>query len=398
VLPPAEQALVESVSIDTVAADTQKLIAARSDNPGVGEAEAVAVLHEMCERIGATVTLQEVQPGRSNLHATMGPVDAPSILFLGHSDVVPAGDGWEGDPFTPRISEEKIIGRGATDMKGGLAAVVAAMGAVSRAHPEIRLELLCTADEEDQALGALAALESLEGRSLTACIVAEPTNLDVVVGCRGSTNLQIDIEGKSAHAGRPEDGASSIYGASVLIEKVREAHRTASRQQPDPLLGRPTWNVGTIAGGTGTSMVPQKTTVTIDRRTMPGEKPQEILADLVRMVEQDLSTQEPGFVEPLRLSGSVMLEMPGVKTREDSVVPGLAQQALADVGLEVSLTGWTAACEGGFVAHATQSPTIIVGPGDINNQAHQPNESVEIDDLLVAARAYALMAVRLQQA
>jgi len=398
VLTPAEQALVESVSIDTVAADTQKLIAARSDNPGVGEAQAVAVLHEMCERIGATVTLQEVQPGRSNLHATMGPVDAPSILFLGHSDVVPAGDGWEGDPFTPRISEGKIIGRGATDMKGGLAAVVAAMGAVSRAHPEIRLELLCTADEEDQALGALAALESLEGRSLTACIVAEPTNLDVVVGCRGSTNLQIDIEGKSAHAGRPEDGASSIYGASVLIEKVREAHHTASRQQPDSLLGRPTWNVGTIAGGTGTSMVPQKTTVTIDRRTMPGEKPQEILADLVRMVEQDLSTQEPGFVEPLRLSGSVMLEMPGFKTPEDSVVPGLAQQALADVGLEVSLTGWTAACEGGFVAQATQSPTIIVGPGDINNQAHQPNESVEIDDLLVAARAYALMAVRLQQA
>lgn len=397
-LTPAEQALVESVSIDTIVADTQKLIAARSDNPGVGEAQAVAVLHEMCERIGATVTLQEVQPGRSNLHATIGPVDAPSILFLGHSDVVPAGDGWEGDPFTPRISEGKIIGRGATDMKGGLAAVVAAMGAVSRAHPEIRLELLCTADEEDQALGALAALESLEGRSLTACIVAEPTNLDVVVGCRGSTNLQIEIEGKSAHAGRPEDGASSIYGASVLIEKVREAHHAASREQPDSLLGRPTWNVGTIVGGTGTSMVPQKTIVTIDRRTMPGEKPQEILADLLGIVEQELSTQKPGFVEPLRLIGSVMLEMPGFKTPEDSVVPSLAQQALADVGLEVSLTGWTAACEGGFVAHATQSPTIIVGPGDINNQAHQPNESVEIDDLLVAARAYALMAVRLQQA
>lgn len=397
-LNPTESALVESISLDQIVADTQELIAAQSENPGSVEAEAVSVLQAMCERIGAEVTLQEVQPGRANLHASVGPADAPSILFLGHSDVVPAGEGWEGDPFSPRVFLGSIVGRGATDMKGGLAAVVAAMGAVASTRPDIRLELLCTVDEEDQALGALSAIEHLEGRSLTACIVAEPTNLDVVIGCRGSTNLQIDITGKSAHAGRPEDGVSSIYGAGVLIEKVREAHQAASRVEADPLLGRPTWNVGTIEGGTGTSIVPQKTSVTIDRRTMPGEAPQDILAELLRSVEEELASEDIAPAEGLTLSGSVTLEMPGFKTPDDSNVPTLAKQALADVGRDVSLTGWTAACEGGFVARATQSPTIIMGPGDINNQAHQPNESVQIDDLLSAAQAYALMAVRLHKA
>ena len=392
-----ELALLEKISLDTIVADTQTLIAARSENPGGVEKDAVDVLTAMCERIGATVTLQEVEPQRFNLHATIGPADAMPILFLGHSDVVPAGDGWSGDPFVPRVESGEIIGRGSTDMKGGLAAVVAAMGAIAQARPDIRLELLCTVDEEDQALGVVEALGDLQGRSLLACIVAEPTNMDIVIGCRGSTNLQIDIQGKSAHAGRPEDGASSIYIASLIVEKVRQAHPLARATALDPLLGSPSWNVGTISGGTGTSMVPQKTSLTIDRRMMPGEKPADILSDLLSSVERDMKTSDIANASLVTLSGKVMLDMPGFKTPEDSLVPLLAQEVMAELGTHSPLTGWTAACEGGFVAQATQSPTIILGPGDINNQAHQPNESVKIDDLLQAAKAYALLALRLNQ-
>lgn len=389
------KSLLDHIFVDEIVDNTRALISARSENPGDVEAESVAVLQAMCERIGATVTLQEVQPQRFNLHASIGPDDRAAILFLGHSDVVPAGEGWTGDPFVPRIEGGTIIGRGSTDMKGGLAAVVAAMGAIAQVRPDIRLELLCTVDEEDQALGVAKALPELEGRSLKACIVAEPTNLDIVIGCRGSTNLEIDILGKSAHAGRPEDGASSIYAASVLVNTVRDAHRHARASELDPLLGGPSWNVGTIAGGTGTSMVPQTTRVTIDRRTMPGEKPAEILADLLTLVEDQLRQSDIAHQALLTLTGSIALDMPGFKTSEDEALPRLAQSVLSTLGRNSPLTGWTAACEGGFIAQATSAPTIILGPGDINNQAHQPDESVIIDDLLVAAQAYALLAVAL---
>jgi acetylornithine deacetylase len=390
-----EQSLLQRISIETIVADTCELISARSENPGGVESEAVAVLARMCERIGAQVSLQEVAPGRSNLFASVGPPDAPTILFLGHSDVVPAGDGWATDPFVPRVSEGLITGRGATDMKGGLAAIIAAMGAIAAAHPEIRLELLSTVDEEDQATGARKAMERLEGRSLLACIVAEPTNLDIVIGCRGSTNFHVEIAGKAAHAGRPEDGASSLYVAGMVIEKVRHLQAIARKGRPDPLLGGPSWNVGTVTGGTATSVVPQSTTMTINRRIMPDENPEEILRGLIDAVEAEVATSELPHSGLLSVTGRVVLHMPGFRTAEDSAVPTRAQEVLQEFGVEAPLTGWTAACEGGFVMNATGAPTIIMGPGDLNTQAHQANESVAIDDLLVAAKAYALLALRL---
>ena len=391
----AEQELLKQISLERIVSDTCDLISARSENPGGVEAEAVVVLHKMCERIGAVVSLQEVSPGRSNLTATLGPPEAPALLFLGHSDVVPAGEGWSTDPFIPEVSEGFITGRGATDMKGGLAAVVAAMGAIAAVCPEIRLELLCTVDEEDQARGCRRALENLEGRSFRACIVAEPTNLDIVVGCRGSTNFHLEITGKSAHAGKPEDGASSIYVAGIVIEKIRQAQANSESRPKDPLLGGPSWNVGTINGGTATSVVPQLTTMTVNRRIMPGEQPEAILHDLLDSVNGELSVSGLANASVLKLTGRVVLHMPGFRTDHDSILPSIAQETLADLGRQSPLTGWTAACEGGFVMDATNAPTIILGAGNLNTQAHQANESVAIDDLVTAARAYALLALRL---
>jgi len=390
-----EAQVLERISSPGIVSDTCDLIAARSENPGGVEADAVAVLQAMCERIGARVDLQEVSPGRSNLHATRGPEGAPAILFLGHSDVVPAGEGWSTDPFVPFVEGGSITGRGSTDMKGGLAAVVAAMGVVAAAHPELRLELLCTVDEEDQARGARRALEHLQGRTLRGCIVAEPTNLDIVIGCRGSTNFHLEITGRSAHAGRPSDGASSIYVAGIVIDQVRRAHESAQSGPRDALIGGPTWNVGTIHGGTATSVVAQSTTMTINRRIMPGEQPEEILAQLLDAVRRELAEAALDNPDMLGVSGQVALHMPGFRTDAESIVPVVAQQVLADLGRPSPLTGWTAACEGGFVVEATNAPTIILGPGNLNTQAHQANESVAIDDLLLAARAYALMALRL---
>jgi acetylornithine deacetylase len=397
-----EQEALARIDEQRIVDDTCELIRGRGENPGETEAETVRRLRGMCERIGATVITQEFEPGRENLRAVLGPEDGPAILFLGHSDVVPAGEGWTADPFEPRIADGCIVGRGATDMKGGLAAVLAAMRAVHLVAPELRLELLCTGDEEDRAQGVLAALGAAEAldragspREYLACVVAEPTDLDTVVGCRGASNFLIECLGASAHAGRPEDGASSIYAASRVIELVRREHLADAAGERDPLLGGPTWNVGTIAGGSGTSMVPRQTVLTVDRRTMPGEDPRVVLAGLLGRVRADIAGCGIPGAERIEVRGEVDMEMPGFRTDPESALVTVAAAAVAELGGEGRVTGWTAACEGGFIAAVHGAPTIILGPGDINNQAHQPDESVRIDHLVLAARAYALIALRL---
>ncbi|MBK0421900.1 M20/M25/M40 family metallo-hydrolase [Leucobacter sp. CSA2] len=378
---------------DRIVADTCELIAGWGENPGGTEAETVRRLVAICERIGARVQLQEIAAGRPNLLASIGPEDGPAVLFLGHSDVVPAGEGWTADPFVPRIADGMIIGRGATDMKGGLAAVLEAMAAVAAVAPGIRLELLCTVDEEDRALGVQTWLAEHGLRRYLACIVAEPTDLEIVIGCRGAANLHVEVLGGSAHAGRPEDGASSIYGAAALVDVVRELHAEAGAGEGDPLLGNPTWNVGTIAGGSGTSMVPRVTELTIDRRTMPGEDPELILAELLAQSREAIASSGAANAQRIEVRGVVDMVMPGFRTTEDDPVVSAAADALRSLDQDVRITGWTAACEGGFVAQASGTPTVILGPGDITGQAHQPDEQVRITDLGVAARAYALIAL-----
>lgn len=390
----AERALA-LIDRDRIVADACELIAGGGENPGCTEAETVRRLRAACERIGATVELQELAPDRPNLHAVIGPDSGPAILFLGHSDVVPAGEGWTTRPFAPSEIDGEIYGRGSTDMKGGLAAVLAAMAAVAEVAPELRLELLCTVDEEDRSQGVQAWLAAHPPREYLACIVAEPTDLEIVVGCRGATNLRLEVVGASAHAGRPEDGASSIFAASRIVDLVRRMHEESLAGDRDPLLGTPTWNVGTIAGGSGTSMVPRFTELTLDRRTMPGEQPDQILAELLVAARQEIENSGIANADRIEVRGFVDMVMPGFRADEHAAVVRVAAAALTELEGSARISGWTAACEGGFISRHHNVPTIILGPGDITTQAHQPDERVAIDHLVIAARAYVLIALRL---
>lgn len=390
-----EERLDTLINGEQITADTCELIRGRGENPGDTEGETVRRLAAILTREGAIVTQQELAPDRPNLRAVWGPEDGPAVVFLGHSDVVPAGEGWTADPFEPRLEEGAIIGRGATDMKGGIAAVIAACSALARERPDLRLELLCTVDEEDRSQGVQLSLELDPPREYLACIVAEPTDLDIVIGCRGASNLIIEATGASAHAGRPSDGVSAIYAASQVVETVRGLHTAAQLGARDPLLGGPTWNVGTIEGGTGTSMVPRACTITIDRRTMPGENPHEILDALLSDVRASLKHAAFDGHERVELAGTVDMVMPGFRTDPESPLVHAATRALAAVDVEPRVTGWTAACEGGYMAAHHGCPTIILGPGDINTQAHQPDERVDIVDLVAAARAYARIVLEL---
>src|SRR5690554_504004 len=149
----AERALLDRIDTDELRELTLALVAAAGENPGSTEEATVAVLAAACEKYGFTVELQDVAPGRQNLIATLPGGSQAGLMFLGHSDVVPAGEGWRTHPFEPFVQGGRLYGRGSTDMKGGLAAVVLAMAALSATPLRGPVQLVCTVDEEDLGLG-----------------------------------------------------------------------------------------------------------------------------------------------------------------------------------------------------------------------------------------------------
>lgn len=369
----------------TIVADTSSLILARSENPGGTELRTVEVLETIASRLGARTVRRDVAPGRPNLSITWGP-DEPGILFLGHSDVVPAGTGWEvTEAFMPRVVDGKLYGRGSVDMKGGLAAVMQAAAAVAQTHPEIPIELLVTVDEEDLSQGMLREL-SEPARDYAACIVAEPTNMSTVIACRGAANFKVTVRGSAAHAGRPEDGVNAITAAAriaLLIASDHERLRAGSKG----LLGSASWSVGRIEGGHGTSIVPDLCELLVDRRLMPHETGADALAGLKALIEGEHT------LDGCTTEVEQLMEMPGFETSSDHPLTLDTVEALAADGFDSAVEAWTAACEGGYVHEHHGCPIVIMGPGDIRNQAHQPDEHVVISHLELAARAYARIAV-----
>ena len=412
----------------TIVADASSLILAASENPGGTELDTVRVLETIASRLGARTHRTMVAPDRPNLSIRFGPDPSPAqpgVLVLGHSDVVPAGAGWSASPFSPRVADGWLTGRGAADMKGGIAAALQAMGAVHRARPGLPLELLVTVDEEDLATGIQAHIaQARTARASTdhastdqartaqastdqavdapgdgggplgryrACIVAEPTDLAVVIACRGAANLEIEVSGRAAHAGRPEDGASAITTAARIATWIADDHERM-RAHRSGLLGSATWNVGRIEGGHGTSIVPDRCTLLVDRRLMPGETGEQALAQLEAGIAR--ATDGLGCAVEARL----LMEMPGFETEATHPLVSSAVDALTAEGADAPVEAWTAACEGGYIAQHHGCPTIILGPGDITGQAHQPDERVRIAHLATAARAYTRMLIDLHDA
>ncbi|OUC80243.1 M20 family metallopeptidase [Gordonia lacunae] len=390
----AESAVLGFIDEAAITSLTSALVEAPSENPGGTESAAVAVLDSACRALGFDVETHEVAPGRPNLVATVRAGTAPGLMFLGHSDVVPAGPNWSADPYTARIRDGRIYGRGATDMKGGLAAVIAAMSALRRT-PEVGIELygplrlVCTVDEEEHGIGVRDFVSRPADHDFLGCVVAEPTDMQVVRGCRGASYIEIEVTGRAAHSGRPADGRSAIDAAAAIVEIIRaDAARLA--ETSDDLLGHGTWNVGTIVGGQGISVVAPGCSLGIDRRLMPDEDPHRIAEEL-RATIRDRRIDTDGITVDVR----VTMEMPGFATDAGHPLVTTAVGAVVDAGADTSVGGWTAACDGGFVSRDLGVPSIVLGPGNINTDAHQPDESVAIADLVTAARAYALAAMRL---
>ena len=388
-----EQAVLSGITEADLIGLTTDLVRVPGVNPPGDEGPRAAVLAGACRDRGFDVSEHEVAPGRPNLRAVLPGGPGPGLLLLGHTDVVPVGDGWTLDPFGGELREGRIHGRGATDMLGGLAACVVAMDAIRRAGVALSgpVELAALVDEEETGLGIRAHTSELvaAGRSFVGCLVAEPTDLQTIVAARGDSYLEYDVLGVAAHSGSPSDGRNAITGASRIVADLAAWHDELA-PLAHPLVGPPTWSVGMINGGQSTSTVAADCHLSVDRRLLPGEDPDEVLA-AVRARLDGLDLAASG----LRATVEMTMAMPGFETGVDHPFAIAADRSLQDAGgpgLEPA--GWTAACDGGFIARDLGAPVVVQGPGSVTDQAHRPDESVGVGELLVAARAYALLVLR----
>jgi succinyl-diaminopimelate desuccinylase len=248
---------------------TRELLAFDTVNPPGMERACARHLGALLEKSGFAVEYHEYAEGRASLIARIGDGSRPPICFTGHMDVVPLGAApWSREPFSGETDGDRLYGRGSTDMKGGIAAFVAA--AVELAPKLARgpgLVLVITAGEEIGCEGARFLADHRLLGEAGAIVVAEPTANYPYVGHKGLCWFEIETQGVTAHGSMPEVGDNAILKMARVIGDLEHFHFPV---ESHPIMGKPTMNVGTIAGGLNTNSVPDRARITLDTRTVPG--------------------------------------------------------------------------------------------------------------------------------
>ncbi|MDH3254877.1 MAG: M20 family metallopeptidase [Acidobacteriota bacterium] len=359
------------------------------------EAALATALASHLEQHGLEPRLDEVADGRPNLLCTVGSgAPGPHLLLCGHMDTVPLNAGEPGFGFSGELRDGMVLGRGAVDMKGALAAKAATLVALARCSlpHRGRVTLAAVIDEEMESLGAEALIA--DGFTADGAIVGEPTRNRVCLGHKGLEWLEIIFRGAAAHGGTPEAGINAIAAAARFLDLARTELAARWRNRVDPLLGSPTFNVGTIAGGDQPSTVAALCTLQADRRSVPGEDYALIsgeLQELMRRVESEM----PGLTSELRRlpGGMATLEHVALSTPADDPVALAAAAAYRQVrGVRAEFGAFPAWTDGALLSAFGDIPTIIMGPGDLA-VAHSPREAVPTAEVLEAARLYAVTAL-----
>ncbi|HEY8742964.1 MAG TPA: M20 family metallopeptidase [Chloroflexota bacterium] len=370
------------------------LVALESVNPAYpggrrGEAAVADYVEDYCRRLGLVVTRQPVLPGRDNIRAELCvPGAQQTLLFEAHMDTVDLGP-MGARALQPEVREGKLYGRGSCDTKGSLAAMLLAMQSLQTEQERLRVNvmLLASVDEEHRFRGVTAFVDSTA--PIHAAVVGEPTELRIVVAHKGCVRWRLSTTGRAAHSSRPEEGDNAIDQMAAVLLCLR-AFQVRLRGRRHPLVGSPTLSVGRIWGGTGVNIVPERCTIEIDRRLIPGEDAQGALA------EMDALLAECAVDNPLL---NITREEPFVadwplETPSDAAVVSAACAACASLNLPIQPIGVPYGTDASKLWALGGIPAIVLGPGSIA-QAHTADEYVALADVAIAAELYRRIALHL---
>ncbi len=360
------------------------LVRIDSVNPewgGPGEGRIAAHVEAFFAESGVPVAREEVLPGRPNVIARLpGRDGSRSVLLEAHLDTVSVAD-MTIPSFEPECRDGRLYGRGACDVKAGLAAMMHAVRDlwVAGEAPPCDVIFAAVIDEEHHYRGVTALIETLRrsGDPLpVAAIVAEPTELRLVRANKGVLRFRVRTRGRSAHSSKPHLGSNAIVAMAPVIEALARENDRLERAFVHPLLGPATLSIGLIEGGAQVNFVPERCVITLDRRLLPGEKGEEVLAGLDAL----LAPLEAEVERPAQLVDEAM------ETPAGASVVATASAVLAGMGEMADPVGVPFGCDVTKLSRAG-IPGIIFGPGSID-QAHGAVEYVETSQVEKALDFY----------
>ena len=342
-------------------------------------AEAVA---GWCADAGLEVVLDEVAPGRPNVIARWKVGRDPHLLLTGHLDTVPVGEGWTRDPFGAEVAGERLYGRGACDMKGGLAAILGALVDLrSRGEePAGDVTLAAVVGEEEDSAGTRALVA--RGIHADRAVLAEPTAMQLVVGNRGLLNFRVVVKGASAHASSPGLGRNAITAAARIALELESVDAELAHR-PHPQFGPPSLTVGTIRGGTRPYVVPDRCEIEVDRRLNPGETAEQVVEELENAIAR--ARRRVPWLEADVVAGPDYLAF---EIAPDHELVKSMSTAMTEAGIPRRISAWRAASDAGFLVHGAGIPCVLFGPGNIEEAAHRPDEWIDLGDLDTAQRVF----------
>src|SRR5437867_5274611 len=268
------------------------LVAINSVNPTLvpgapGEQEIAAAVAAAMRGFGLDVSVETVAPGRPNVVGVLeGRTNGRTLMFCGHTDTV--GVAGMRDPFAPAERDGRLYGRGAQDMKGGVAAMIAAAGAIARqGFPCGRLVVAAVVDEEHSSIGADALVKTWYADG---AIVTEPTDLAIAVGHKGFAWVAVDVAGRAAHGSRPAEGQDAILRLGRVLGRLEALDLAIQARPPHPLMGTGSLHASLVEGGRELSSYPDKASLQMERRTLPGE-PESTALDEVRDILSTLTRE-----------------------------------------------------------------------------------------------------------
>jgi succinyl-diaminopimelate desuccinylase len=375
-----------------------QLVALPSVNPMGGSVDA-SICYEsrvsdwlvrFFQSIGAPYERLEVSPGRDNVIARFESPGADfTILLDAHQDTVPV-EGMTIAPFEPKVADGRLWGRGACDVKGGMAAMLFAFRRLISERPTgaANVVLSCSCDEEATITGItdlVSYWSTNHGRSKLlqtrpdVAVIAEPTELDVVVAHRGVTRFKIRTKGRACHSSDPTQGINAIYRMGKLVSALQDySDHLTQAVKVHPLCGGATLSVGKISGGTSVNIVPDECVIEVDRRLTPGENLEHVVSDIHAFLAD-------------RLDFEFEFDLPWIECAALADADN-SELANAVLGCVTAVDGPHSAIGVPYGTNATRTcgagvPSVVFGPGSIQ-QAHTRDEYIDIAQLEKAAEVY----------
>ncbi len=361
----------------------QTLVRINSVNPvlsshGVGEADICRYIGSYLKKLGLKVRYQEIQKDRVNVIGILeGTGSGPTLMLNGHTDTVSV-ENMTVDPFDARIADGKLYGRGALDMKAGIAAQIGAIQSLIESGIQLKgdVVLALVADEEYASIGTEAVVAEYQA---DAAIICEPTDLNIVIAHKGFAWIKIDIIGRAAHGSLPHRGIDAIVKAGHLLTAIEKYAQNELTRKTHPLLGSPSIHASLIRGGTELSTYPDYCKVELERRNLPGEDRQMVTQEMQQLL-QGLHARDDQF----KADVDVFFFRPAFEiSRDQPIVQSIRTAFESTCNRTPAFEGMWAWLDSAILAQAG-IPAVIFGPS--GDGEHAAIEYVDVESVITTAK------------